>query len=158
MMRVTGVVMCVAAFLAGCGQGVIGRPMQAAGAEFRLLALTSLEPDAAGEGLLLRAYVQPEENFAAEWFRFELYEYVPLDANPRGKRIVFWPQVEPGPAGIANRYWRPHLEAYEIILPVESRLEGDKTYLVEVTALGDDGTRRSDTTKLKLKTLTSNPQ
>ena len=72
-------------------------------------------------------------------------------ALPICKRIILWPEIEPGAVESANRNWRPHLKAYEFVLPVQPRLAADKMYLFEVTALDADGRRKSDTIKLKSK-------
>ena len=158
MMRVMGILLWGAMLLAGCGQERNSASVQPGVTAFRLLALTSLEQDAAEEGMVLRAYVQTEQEFEPVWFRFELYDYVPLDVNPRGKRKVLWPPIEPKAAGGANLNWRPHLGAYEVILRVEPPVDSEGRYLVEVTALGKDGIRLNDTMKLTPKPLPLNPR
>lgn len=134
--------------LAGCGQVWNGAAEQASVDGVRLLVLTTLGPDAAGGGMQLRAYVQFEEGVEAARLRFELYEFMPLDANPRGKRVMLWPAVESGPK---DSYWRPHLGAYEFVLPVEAKIDIEKTYLAEVSVLSEEGRRRGDTIRLKPK-------
>jgi hypothetical protein len=136
--------------VAGCGPSRNDTPSLPDVGGVRLLTLTTLESEATGQEHTVRALVQPGGGPSA-WFRFELYEFVPLDANPRGKRIVLWPEIQPGAVESANRNWRPHLKAYEFVLPVRQRLAADKTYLLEVTALGADGIRRTDAVKIKAK-------
>lgn len=115
----------------------------------RLLALTGTESAAAGQPPLVRAFVRPLGTAQAATCRFELYEFVPYNANPRGKRLMLWPQIEPGPPLPENPNWQPPLEAYEITLPLQGTLPTDKHLLLEVTALMPDGSRCSDTVEIK---------
>ena len=144
--------MCAAMLVvtAGCGSQVYESSRRPQGG-FRLLALTAMEWDALSEEAVVRAFVQPDKDNRAARYRFELYAFVPLDANPRGKRIALWPEIEPGAAESANRLWRPHLAAYEFVLPLPHRPVAGKTYLLEVTILDADGIRRTDAIKLTLK-------
>jgi len=149
--RAMSVVLGMAAMTAGCGRPWNNMTMPAKEADgLRLLGLTELELNTTGDGVQVQVYVQVSEDIEATRFRFELYEFVPYDANPRGRRLVLWPDIEIGPAGVTNRYWRGHLGAYEFVLPVEPRPAAGKTYLLEVTAIGER-TRLNDMIKLNLK-------
>lgn len=154
MVRWVSLWMCAAvltAAVAGCASSEVPEAVQPGTSGVRLLAMTAYEPEASGGPGVVRAFVQPiGANEAAE-YRFELYEFVPLNANPRGKRLVLWPGIEPGAAQPSNPYWRGHLKAYEFVLPMSSPPAAKKTYLLEVTSLGKDGTRRNDIMKLKSK-------
>lgn len=145
------VVLCAAVCAAGCGRQWNDTAIPAQEVDgVRLLAMTTFEPNAAKDGVQVRAYVQVSEAIETVGFRFELYEFVPYDANPRGRRLVQWPDIEAGAAGVMNRHWRGHLGAYEFVMPVEPPPTAGKTYLLEVTAIGDR-TRQNDMIKLNLK-------
>jgi hypothetical protein len=75
-------------------------------------------------------------------FRFELYDYVQLSAEPKGKRIVLWPDIDLTDPVINNEYWRDFLRAYEFNLPFTG---GPKqNYILEATCLCPSGKRLSD--------------
>jgi hypothetical protein len=80
-------------------------------------------------------------------FRFELYDKVPLSAEPKGKRILIWPDIDLNNAAKNNSYWRDFLRVYEFNLPFEPKKE--KTYILQVTALCPDGKRLSAEFTLK---------
>lgn len=67
--------------------------------------------------------------------RFELYEYKSLSSNPRGKRLIIWPDIDLTNPGNNNRYWKDYLRAYEFYLPLGFSPQPDKNYLLEATCL-----------------------
>lgn len=147
MRRLLIIAACAAAPLAGCASNFKGVSETEDFDSVRLLGMSALEPDVSGDGMQLRLFVQTTKEFEAVWFRFELYEFMPLAANPRGKRLMLWPQIEPGLSRADNPNWRRHLEAYEFILPIEPK-PAVKVFLAEVTAMGKDGLRRSAVLKV----------
>ena len=52
-------------------------------------------------------------------FRFELYEYVQYSSEPKGKRIIIWPDIDLTDAAENNEYWNDFLRAYEFSLDLE---------------------------------------
>jgi len=68
-------------------------------------------------------------------FRFELYEYKPLTSNPRGKRIIIWPDIDLSSAGKNNEHWKDYLRAYEFYLPLGFSPQAGRDYLLEATCL-----------------------
>jgi hypothetical protein len=74
-------------------------------------------------------------------FRFELYEYIPRSSEPKGKRAVFWPDVDLIDPVTNNDYWRDFLRAYEFNLPCESA--GNQDYILQVTCHCPNGKRLS---------------
>jgi len=70
-------------------------------------------------------------------FRFELYEYVQRSADPMGKRVAIWPDIDLTNPVENNKFWRDFLRAYEFNLPFEPA--GDKTYILQTTCLCPDG-------------------
>jgi hypothetical protein len=80
-------------------------------------------------------------------FRFELYDIVPRSAEPKGKRIAIWPDINLNDAAKNNEHWRDFLRAYEFNLPFEP--ESSKSYILQVTSLCPSGKRLSAEFTLK---------
>jgi len=74
-------------------------------------------------------------------FRFELYERVVRSAEPKGRRIVIWPDIDLTGAAENNEYWRDFLRAYEFNLPFEAQIK--QCYILQVTYLSPSGKRLS---------------
>jgi hypothetical protein len=75
-------------------------------------------------------------------FRFELYEHVERSSDPKGKRIVLWPDIDLTDPAANSSYWRDFLRAYEFILDFEPR--SDRAYVLQVTCLSPNGKRLTD--------------
>ncbi len=80
-------------------------------------------------------------------FRFELYERVQRSAEPKGRRVIIWPDIDLTDPDKNNEYWRDFLRAYEIDLPFEPA-EG-QSYILQVTSLCPNGKRLSSEFILK---------
>jgi hypothetical protein len=80
-------------------------------------------------------------------FRFELYDRVPRSAEPKGRRIVIWPDINLNDVVKNNEHWRDFLRAYEFNLPFEP--ESNKSYILQVTSLCPGGKRLSAEFALK---------
>ena len=80
-------------------------------------------------------------------FRFELYEKVQRSAEPKGRRLVIWPDIDLTDPVKNNEYWRDFLRAYEFNLPFE--LGGNQSYVLQVTYLCQSGRRLSTEFDLK---------
>ena len=80
-------------------------------------------------------------------FRFELYEYAQRSAEPKGRRIVIWPDIDLTDAVENNNYWRDFLRAYEFNLDFEP--QGHQNYILQVTFLCPSGKRLSAELALK---------
>ena len=80
-------------------------------------------------------------------FRFELYEYVQRSAEPKGKRIILWPDVDLTNPSQNDEYWRDFLRAYEFNLPFEQA--GSQSYILQATCLCPNGRRLSSDFTLK---------
>ncbi|MBL7106602.1 MAG: hypothetical protein ISS77_03210 [Phycisphaerae bacterium] len=72
-------------------------------------------------------------------FRFELYEYVARSVEPKGKRLILWPDIDLNNPAQNNKYWRNYLRAYEFELLLDTSL--DKTCILEITFLTADQKR-----------------
>ncbi len=66
-------------------------------------------------------------------FRFELYEYVQRSADPKGTRLVIWPDMDLTDPAKNNEHWRDFLRAYEFNLDFEA--DRNQTYVLHVTCL-----------------------
>ncbi len=80
-------------------------------------------------------------------FRFELYNYIQHSAEPKGKRVVIWPDIDLTDLTENNEYWRDFLRAYEFNLPFE--LAVDRSHILQVTFLCPNAKRLSDEFLLK---------
>ena len=74
-------------------------------------------------------------------FRFELYERVPRSAEPKGRRIAIWPDIDLTDVVENNNYWRDFLRAYEFSLPFD--LEVSQSRILQATCLCPNGKRLS---------------
>ncbi|MFZ0034755.1 MAG: hypothetical protein WAK60_07195 [Sedimentisphaerales bacterium] len=74
-------------------------------------------------------------------FRFELYDRASRSAEPKGRRILIWPDIDLNDAAKNNGHWRDFLRAYEFNLPFEP--ESGKSYILQVTSLCSSGRRLS---------------
>jgi len=81
-------------------------------------------------------------------FRFELYQRVQRSAEPKGKRIIIWPDIDLTEPVENDEYWRDFLRAYQFNLPFKSAV--NQSYILQVTCLCPTGRRLSDEFALKL--------
>jgi hypothetical protein len=72
-------------------------------------------------------------------FRFELYQFSPLSADPKGKRLYIWEDINLNTFKENNRYWRDYLRAYEFRLLYNC--PDCRKYVLEVTCMNPSGTR-----------------
>jgi hypothetical protein len=80
-------------------------------------------------------------------FRFELYEFVPLSPEPKGKRLHIWPDIDLTSFRDNNEHWRDYLRAYEFEF---SRLiPGQNKYILEVTCICPTDRRLTATTTIR---------
>jgi len=112
-----------------------------------ILPLTELSnPSGTGQRVKLSVFVTMQDGFGSQVkapgvLRFELYEYIPRSAQPKGQRLAIWPDVDlTGPAE-NNKFWQDFLRAYEFEL--DTQASRDKTYILEATCLCSDGKRLS---------------
>lgn len=102
-------------------------------------------PEAKGSSKL-RIYVSLLDAFNCQVkspgvFRFELYEQVLHSAEPKGRRIAIWPDIDLTDAAKNNHYWRDFLRAYEFNLDSEPR--ANQSYILQATFLSPAGRRLS---------------
>jgi len=80
-------------------------------------------------------------------FRFELYERVLRLADPKGKRVFIWQDIDLTDPVKNNDHWRDFLRAYEFNLPFEPG--GNQSYILQATCLCPSGKRLSAEFALK---------
>jgi len=80
-------------------------------------------------------------------FRFELYERVQRSAEPKGKRVAIWQDIDLTDPVKNNEHWRDFLRAYEFNLPFEPG--GSQSYILQATCLCPSGRRLSAEFALK---------
>jgi hypothetical protein len=117
-----------------------------------IMPLTEFTADNGEKLSQIKVYVSLLDSFdcqikAPSIFRFELYDKVLRSAEPKGKRILIWPDIDLRDAAKNNKYWRDFLRAYEFDLPFEP--ENNKSYILQITSLCPDGKRLSADFTLK---------
>jgi hypothetical protein len=101
----------------------------------------------------IKPYVSLLDSFGSQIkspgvFRFELYQRSVRSAEPKGKRVVIWQDIDLTEPALNHEYWRDFLRAYEFDLPFE--LDVSQSYILQVTCLCPNGRRLSDEFALKL--------
>jgi len=80
-------------------------------------------------------------------FRFELYQKLQRSAEPKGKRIIIWPDIDLTEPVKNNNHWRDFLRTYEFNLDLEP--QSNHSYILQVTCLCPNGRRLSAQFDLK---------
>ena len=111
-----------------------------------IMPLTELVGPGNAQQSKINIYVSLLDQFGSQVktpgvFRFELYQHIPRSAEPKGKRLVIWPDVDLIDPVTNNDYWRDFLRAYEFNLPCDSA--GNKDYILQATCLCPNGKRLS---------------
>ena len=101
----------------------------------------------------IKPYVSLLDSFGSQVkspciFRFELYQRALRSAEPKGKRVVIWQDIDLTKPAVNNDYWRDFLRAYEFDLPFE--LDINQSYILQVTCMCPTDRRLSDEFALKL--------
>lgn len=101
---------------------------------------------AIGNDEMIKVYVSLLDAFDCQIktpavFRFELYSIVPHSAEPKGRRILLWPDIDLNDAAKNNEHWKDFLRAYEFNLPFEPK--ANQSYILQVTSICQDGKRIS---------------
>jgi hypothetical protein len=104
------------------------------------------------DALKLKVYVSLLDPFDCQVkspgvFRFELYEYVQRSAEPKGQRIIIWPDIDLTECSENNNHWRDFLRAYEFNLDFGP--QRNQNCILQVTCLCPSGKRLSADFALK---------
>ena len=162
-MRVVAVVLQVFFFIfllveAGCEQPPIRSELPAdadnsfnrfstyASEKINILPLTEFVDVGDVEQSQINLYVSLSDSFGSQIkspgvFRFELYERVLPSAEPKGKRVVIWQDIDLTDPVRNNDHWRDFLRAYEFNLSFEPG--GNRSYILQATCLCPSGKRLS---------------
>ena len=150
---------------AGCGQ-LTGRTSKADNDLNKLSAYSRFAPDRINimpltefintdniRQISIKPYVSLLDSFGSQIkspgiFRFELYQRALRSAEPKGKRVVIWQDIDLTEPALNHEYWRDFLRAYEFDLPFE--LDVHQSYILQVTCLCPNGRRLSVEFALKL--------
>jgi hypothetical protein len=150
---------------AGCGQ-LTGRTSKADNDFNNLSAYSRFAPDKINimpltefintdnvRQISIKPYVSLLDSFGSQIkspgiFRFELYQRALRSAEPKGKRVVIWQDIDLTDPAVNHEYWRDFLRAYEFDLPFE--LDVNQSYILQVTCQCPNGRRLSDEFALKL--------
>jgi hypothetical protein len=100
----------------------------------------------------IKPYVSLLDSFGSQIkspgvFRFELYQRAVRSAEPKGRRVVIWQDVDLTDPDVNNEYWRDFLRAYEFDLPFE--LDLNQSYILQVTCMCPNNRRLTDEFTLK---------
>jgi len=137
---------------AGCGSSppAVEIPQQAqapdapvctryAPAAIDILPLTGfIAPGPSGADSAIEVYVALLDAFgspikAPGSFRFELYVCAQRSAEPKGKRITIWPDMDLTDPVKNNDYWQDFFRAYRFELPVGQ--SQNQSYILQVTCV-----------------------
>lgn len=149
----------------GCGQ-LPGRKSKADNDLHKLSAYSRFAPDRINimpltefintdniRQISIKPYVSLLDSFGSQVkspgiFRFELYQRALRSAEPKGKRVVIWEDIDLSEPAVNHEYWRDFLRAYEFDLPFE--LDVNQSYILQVTCQCPNGRRLSTEFALKL--------
>jgi len=120
----------------------------------RISAISEFVPDSTvSDGMQIKTLVElfDADDSAVKSpcvFRFEFYEFRPMSSDPRGNRLLIWPDQDLSDSDTNNEHWNEFLLGYEFFLPLELSLRQDKKYILEVTCLVNQK-RYSDVFKMQ---------
>ena len=107
----------------------------------RISAITEFVPDSTvSDGMQIKTLVELFDAGDSAVtlpcvFRFEFYEFRPMSSDPRGHRLLIWPDQDLSDSDTNDEHWKEFLHGYEFFLPLELSLQQDKKYILEVTCL-----------------------
>jgi len=156
-------VIIAAASFAGCAPdepklqtpGGMG-PCVFGAARIRVIGLTRLASSPDSNGAVLTACIDVLDSYdshikAPGTFRFELYEYVPRSSEPRGRRLMIWPDLDLTDPAANNEYWQDYLRTYQFALDLDCTPVAESTYTLEVTCITPAGRRLTDKRQITVK-------
>ena len=122
-------------------------------AKINIMPLTEFISADITQQVTIKPYVSLLDSFGFQVkspgvFRFELYQRVLRSAEPKGRRIIIWPDIDLTDPAANNEHWRDFLRAYEFDLPFEPDV--NQSYILQVTCLCPNGRRLSAEFALKL--------
>ncbi len=162
---------------AGCGPPTLHDPLPRADnpcicvlyapSKIDILPLTELKSAHSAAAPELIVYVSLLDSFGSQIkspgkLRFELYEQAQRSAEPKGRRVEIWPDIDFSDPNVGNghwfdlsepaendRKWRDFIRAYEFALPLKTAAEN--SYILEATCLIPSGRRLTAQVSLKAR-------
>ena len=121
-------------------------------AKINIMPLTEFISAGSTQQVKIKPYVSLLDSFGSQVkspavFRFELYQRVLRSAEPKGRRVIIWPDIDLNDPAANNEYWRDFLRAYEFDLPFEP--DANQSYILQITCLCPNGRRFSAEFALK---------
>jgi hypothetical protein len=114
-------------------------------ARIDILPITTINPTTSSAGdYVINVYVCLLDSVDSQikypaTFRFELFQQVQRSNEPKGKRILIWPDINLTEPVINNKYWQDFLRAYLFSLPLER--SAFETTILQVTSVSPSGKR-----------------
>lgn len=115
-------------------------------ARIDVLPITTITSSAGSPGeSAINVYVCLLDSFDSQikapvTLRFELFQYTQRSADPKGKRLNIWPDIDLTNAGVNNSHWQDFLRAYKFSLPLQQRITGE-TCIIQATCICPTGKR-----------------
>jgi hypothetical protein len=114
-------------------------------ARIDVLPITSIAPaSASGSDSTITAYVCLLDAFDSQIkapvvFRFELFQHIQRSADPKGKRLIVWPDIDLTDPAANNNLWQDFLRAYLFSLPLQK--SSAENCILHVTCFCPSGKR-----------------
>lgn len=104
----------------------------------------------------IRVYIDVFDSYNSKikfpgFFRFELFEFQPRSADPKGNRIFFWKDQDLTDPQTNCRFWRDALRSYEFDLTLDRALNKSSRYVLLVTCTTVSGERLTDQRIIKYR-------
>jgi hypothetical protein len=149
--------LCMGLLCGGCGPGPAEGPFAKAApppsqpyagyspARIVITPWTEIKGQAREDGTRrIRVFVRLVDAFGSDIkspgvFRFELYERLAKSAEPRGKRLMIWPDFDLTAAEQNNSHWQDYVRSYEFSLDFDPSDAGP--YVLEATFIPAEGRR-----------------
>ena len=114
-------------------------------ARIDVLPITSIAPaSTADRDATINTYVCLIDAFDSQIktpaiFRFELFQRLQRSSNPRGKRLIVWPDIDLTDPAANNNFWQDFLRAYLFSLPLQK--SSADNCILHVTVICPSGKR-----------------
>ena len=114
-------------------------------ARIDILPITSIAPASASDReAVINTYIGLIDAFDSQIkspviFRFELFQRLQRSADPKGKRLIVWPDIDLTDPTANNNFWQDFLRAYLFTLPLQK--SSADNCILHVTVICPSGKR-----------------
>jgi hypothetical protein len=114
-------------------------------ARIDVLPITSITPASASDSdSTITAYVCLIDAFdsqikAPAVFRFELFQQIQRSSDPKGKRLIVWPDIDLTDPAVNNNLWQDFFRAYLFSLPLQK--SSPENCILHITCFCPSGKR-----------------